>query len=658
MNRRSHLALSVLALAGAFAGCGGGGGSHGPLPTTGGGASSSTAARFTMKIPAKRAASGSRSTRYLSPDSQGLVVNVVSQSGALPPTPTFVGSLSDPTACSTDASGNRTCTFVLGSIPVGSVTFDVGVYNVAPVNGVLPSGATLLSHVRALQTVQVNATNSLTFSLGGDVASVKAAFGVWAAASTQGTYTLPVTLTMFDAMGDPIVEPVSPQTPLDTPITLTLPSNGSVAFSGPSPAYQLTLTTLPAGPVQLLAAGSAPPVNLTVANGSTTVATLGVPATLGDLVIGDMNLAALNGLIPGAVLMAASSTVNEPYYAPMCNPATSLSPVVVAAGPDGSVAIAYGYPTPVPTPSPSPSSSSSSSPSPSPSASSSSSPTPTPSPTSTPTPVTLVVNESSSGTYALNKYNVATDLASVIGLAADTSGNTQMIGGAGFYVAGINGGSPVLERWAPSNVNGLPQLTSTWGATSPTLPTGTTGIAVSGTNLFVVNALGGNSGQLQSGTLPTSVPASQAAAVSPLVPIPGTPTAVAVSQDGQKIAVAYVPASGPWKITYYNPAGAIFATISISPGTGAANLPNAPGALTFDHFGNLWVTDGIAHLLGFPPLSTTIAAGANTPITPTPVASFLVRGGAAKMTGIASPFAAFPFATTPSTFIPGSSPCV
>jgi hypothetical protein len=208
------VALAVALLA-ATAACGGGGGS---APSGSSAAASSFTARLTIVIPPAASASvqsvaGRRHAEYVSPSTVTVVVTGLY--GSASPGPGEAVNVGPNSAnCTTDTSGNRTCT-VSVAVQQGATALDVAA---------LDANGNLLAHAVVTLPAISNPIVDITVTLGGDPAHVTLLLvGGEFPVGVPGTRTLEVTAE--DADGNAIGLPGA----YDVPVALTA-SNASITI--------------------------------------------------------------------------------------------------------------------------------------------------------------------------------------------------------------------------------------------------------------------------------------------------------------------------------------------------------------------------------------------------------------------------------------------
>ena len=212
------ISFSLLALT--LAACGGGGGGSSlpatPAVTSAGGSGLGSAATasvaFTIAIPSASTSSTKRSPRYISAGTKSVLIGYNANRQIV------------------DCA--QTCNVTL-SVPPGSVTFQLGLYDGAGGTG------NLLSSAKTTATILAGQGNSVALTFGGVVAKVSLALG--AAGVTAGTpSTIPVTVSAKDAAGYTIVG----SDPYDSPIALSVGGAGASlsTMSVSAPGAPVTLT--------------------------------------------------------------------------------------------------------------------------------------------------------------------------------------------------------------------------------------------------------------------------------------------------------------------------------------------------------------------------------------------------------------------------------
>ena len=141
-------------------------------------------------------------------------------------------------SCSTNPDGSRTCSISFQA-PTGLDTFAIAAYDQAPVNGQIPSGANLLSAGSAAnQNIVAGQVNTVTVSLGGQVASIAVAPAVLLAVANQQAQSYPLSVEPLDA-DNYIIIPLVGQTPFN---------NGTLSVGVSSGDPNHTISIVPSNP--------------------------------------------------------------------------------------------------------------------------------------------------------------------------------------------------------------------------------------------------------------------------------------------------------------------------------------------------------------------------------------------------------------------------
>jgi hypothetical protein len=234
--RRALLRTAALACALPLAACGGGGSSvptlrattgpvatAAPAPSAAPTAATRVAAAVTIGGAADVAAAASarrRAPRYVSPASLGVTVTA---SGAA--AQAFDVSPGSPN-CSSGSP--RTCTLAI-EVPTGPGNFTLKIYDAKPASGAIPGSANQLGSSTIAQTIIPNATNTLAFYVGGQVAGIGAAQSFASLPADGSARAVGLALVAYDAASNPISAGASD--PYANPIALSLAEAGGAGHA-------------------------------------------------------------------------------------------------------------------------------------------------------------------------------------------------------------------------------------------------------------------------------------------------------------------------------------------------------------------------------------------------------------------------------------------
>jgi hypothetical protein len=218
VSARAAAAAALLALA--ASGCSGS--AHAvPAPRHALASAARSPVSFTMRWPG-RAQHGARGTRFVSPSTQSVVVEV-NPDGAAPGPVTFANAPAI-------AGGTSTITI---DAPVGADVFVISLYDAVQAAGETSAAGNELGRVRVAQTIVANALNTLNATVIGTVASVRIGplpnqSNVLPQPGNPAAYELvgraPATFAVapLDAGGNAIVQP-------DAPVSIALAANARAA---------------------------------------------------------------------------------------------------------------------------------------------------------------------------------------------------------------------------------------------------------------------------------------------------------------------------------------------------------------------------------------------------------------------------------------------
>ena len=201
MKRTASFGLSSIACAlFALAGCGGGGGSapgSSTIPT----GNLRTSAMFSISVQLPSASSSAVAPKYISPNTQSMVITLLSVNGAAPnppQAPVTANITPSSPGCSTSGS-TLTCNVAVASI-VGSDTYQLTAFSA------VNAGGNQLSSGTTTATITAGILNNVPVTLNGIIASLAVNLGT-TSPSTGTASVIPVTVTAKDASGATIVGP-------------------------------------------------------------------------------------------------------------------------------------------------------------------------------------------------------------------------------------------------------------------------------------------------------------------------------------------------------------------------------------------------------------------------------------------------------------------
>jgi len=291
MLRAVGFSISFLALALAIAGCGGGASSALP-PSSGGGASlarSNAAMTFHFPPPASTA-SANRSPRYLSGNTQSVVITITAVNGT-PPSPaippTTVAVAPGQGNCTALTAQGFSCTATVGAVG-GNDTFLIQAYSGANGTGSLLSSGSITVAVASTGTTTVTTPlvlsgNATALALASPIPNP--AIGVTATGTAVTLYpiadnaphSITITLALLDASNSEIVGPIA------SPLPVTVAGRG---ISLASSAFASGTTEIVQSPAQITATLTASytgqPGGTITANGAGSI-TIGVGSATGTV---------------------------------------------------------------------------------------------------------------------------------------------------------------------------------------------------------------------------------------------------------------------------------------------------------------------------------------------------------------------------------------
>ncbi|HUA10362.1 MAG TPA: hypothetical protein VMA98_13930 [Candidatus Acidoferrales bacterium] len=220
MNARRFAPLAILA----FAACGGGGSSVAPSISNNGASAMTQKVTISLVVPSNGGSSGARRPAYISASAQGADIAVTQGSAAV----SAVLDLSPSSSACTGSGGSRTCTATL-TVPVGSDVFTVTIYNEAPVNDAIPSGAAILGIGTSTIDVIAGTTTSVPVYVGGEVASFGATLPSGSLPANGQVQHAVVVIAPTDFGDNPIT--TGANDPYANPITVAVTESGGSGFA-------------------------------------------------------------------------------------------------------------------------------------------------------------------------------------------------------------------------------------------------------------------------------------------------------------------------------------------------------------------------------------------------------------------------------------------
>ncbi len=244
--------VATLWVATLLAACGGGGGG-GPasIPSAPIPAPTQTLTPITgmqkvaisLVVPQNSGTTGTKHRAYISASAMGAGIVVTQGSTAVNATL----DLSPSSSACTGSGTSRTCTTTV-TVPLGSDTFAVTVYNQAPVNNTIPSGAAVLGVGTSSVNVVAGTTTSVQVFVGGQIAHFGAALPSGAMPANGHAQSAMLVIAPTDFGNNPIT--AGTNDPYANPITVSLTEmggsgNASLSLNGgaASSSVQVTKST-------------------------------------------------------------------------------------------------------------------------------------------------------------------------------------------------------------------------------------------------------------------------------------------------------------------------------------------------------------------------------------------------------------------------------
>lgn len=269
--------------------------------------------KLVVRIP-RRSHKGKR-PRYISPATQGMSFSFASGSKTL----AFAAGVTPSSHGCTGYPSATTCTIVL-PVPPGTYELGVNAYDTAPVDGVIPHAAKLLSTASNVPLIVVAGTNTTkSLTLDGVPASIAISNVPSATPGTPFPTPQPFTVTVEDASGATIVGTY------ETPVTLadSNPVRLPIITSGPdNPSSGALLSSSDSAALQYYGASIVAQITAT-AGAATTIVGFVPSGVTGVWLDTDSSLGANPGLCP-------AGTPGDLRYA-MCNAAAG-STIVFGCG--------------------------------------------------------------------------------------------------------------------------------------------------------------------------------------------------------------------------------------------------------------------------------------------------------------------------------------
>ncbi|HTU70796.1 MAG TPA: hypothetical protein VMF11_10815 [Candidatus Baltobacteraceae bacterium] len=237
MSARRFAPLLVLLLAACG---GGGGGSVTPSAPASPSNSKMQIVAISLIVPANSGTDIARHPAYISASALG--AGIVVTQGA-----TTVDATLDLSASSSACSGSgssRTCTTTV-TVPTGNDVFTVTVYNEAPANNAIPSGAAILGVGTANVDVIAGSTTSVPVFVGGEIANFGARLPSGSLPADGEPQSVGLVIAPTDFGDNPIT--AGQNDPYANPITVAISESGgsghaSVSLDGGSPSSSVLVT--------------------------------------------------------------------------------------------------------------------------------------------------------------------------------------------------------------------------------------------------------------------------------------------------------------------------------------------------------------------------------------------------------------------------------
>jgi len=198
-------------------------------------------------IPNAPRAGSAKHRAFVSPSANGALVTTYAHSDTNHTTPlgSSATDISSSSSACTTVSGGRNCTIAI-TAPAGDDDFVFGLYDAAPVGGLIPSTAHELGIAGVTQTITAGTTNTISAGISAIVAGFSGTTTNVTAAADGNAHDVAMVISPTDFGNNPITAG-SANAPYANPITATVSESGGsgytlLSLNGGTPSTSVTLT--------------------------------------------------------------------------------------------------------------------------------------------------------------------------------------------------------------------------------------------------------------------------------------------------------------------------------------------------------------------------------------------------------------------------------
>ncbi len=198
-------------------------------------------------IPNPPAAGSAKHRAFVSSSANGALVTTYAHSDTNHTTPlgSSATNISSSSSACTTVSGGRNCTISIAA-PAGNDDFVFGLYDTAPVSGVIPSTAHELGIAGVTQTISAGTTNTVSAAINAIIAGFSGSTTNVSYPADGAAQTVALVISPTD-FGDNPITAGSANAPFANPITATVSESGGsgytlLSLNGGTPAATVTLT--------------------------------------------------------------------------------------------------------------------------------------------------------------------------------------------------------------------------------------------------------------------------------------------------------------------------------------------------------------------------------------------------------------------------------
>ena len=337
--RRFTAAIAVLTLAACG---GGGGGGGGTLPAPAQTLAPNTKMQnvtISLVVPVNSGTSAARRPAYISASAQGAGIVVTQGSTTVNAT---LDLSSGSSACSGSGSA-RTCTTNV-TVPTGTDVFTVTIYNQAPVNNAIPSGAAILGIGTSGVNVIAGSTTSVPVFVGGEIAHLGATLPSGSLPANGQPQNAVLVIAPTDFGNNAIT--AGTNDPYANPITVALTESGgsgnaTLSLNGGAASTSVLLTKSTDSVTLNYNGGGAPGYSFTVtlsASGVSTQSTTIAPL-IADVNGNALTSVSLNGNAVGALQLEFGEAGSARTYTASLTGCTNIATVGAVSGSGGSATL-------------------------------------------------------------------------------------------------------------------------------------------------------------------------------------------------------------------------------------------------------------------------------------------------------------------------------